>query len=139
MSAGGGMARRPTQCDRVLEVLDDGLWHSIHEIHDRAGSMRLNSRVSELRARRGLDIQQRQQRDPRTGERVYGYQLLGPKVSAETPRAEAAAAGRVEPAWSDVQRWLHEESPASAAEQAFSVVADGDLEAAVQLSFGDAA
>ena len=37
------------QCGRVLEVLADGQSHSVTEIHQRAGTMRLNSRVSELR------------------------------------------------------------------------------------------
>lgn len=37
------------QCARVLEVLADGQSHSVTEIHRLAGTMRLNSRVSELR------------------------------------------------------------------------------------------
>lgn len=44
-----------SQCDRVLAVLADGHPHTIDEIHDRAGTMRLNSRVAELR-KRGHDI-----------------------------------------------------------------------------------
>lgn len=40
-----------SQCDRVLAVLADGNVHTITEIHERAGTMRLNSRISELRAR----------------------------------------------------------------------------------------
>jgi hypothetical protein len=38
-----------SQCSRVLEVLRDGKGHSIGEIHERAGTMRLNSRVADLR------------------------------------------------------------------------------------------
>jgi hypothetical protein len=38
-----------SQCSRVLEVLRDGKPHSIQEVHDRAGMMRLNSRISDLR------------------------------------------------------------------------------------------
>jgi hypothetical protein len=41
--------KRPSQCSRVLEVLRDGKGHSIGEIHERAGTMRLNSRVADLR------------------------------------------------------------------------------------------
>jgi hypothetical protein len=37
------------QCARVLEVLADGQPHSVTELHRLAGTMRLNSRVSELR------------------------------------------------------------------------------------------
>ena len=44
-----------SQCDRVIDVLCDGKPHSIQEIHRRAGSMRLNSRISDLR-RWGLRI-----------------------------------------------------------------------------------
>ena len=49
------MNRQPSQCDRVLDVLEDGLAHTIQEIHERAGTMRLNSRVAELR-KRGHEI-----------------------------------------------------------------------------------
>lgn len=49
--------KQPSQCDRVLEVLSDGQWHTIAEIHERAGTMRLNSRISELRQRRDLVIE----------------------------------------------------------------------------------
>ncbi len=38
-----------SQCSRVLEVLRDGKPHSIQEIHERAGTMRLNSRIADLR------------------------------------------------------------------------------------------
>jgi len=38
-----------SQCDRVLAVLRDGRKHTIEEIHERAGTMRLNSRVADLR------------------------------------------------------------------------------------------
>lgn len=37
------------QCARVLEVLADGQPHTVTEIHRLAGTMRLNSRVAELR------------------------------------------------------------------------------------------
>lgn len=40
-----------SQCAAILEVLADGGWHSVREIHARAGYSRLNSRVSELRER----------------------------------------------------------------------------------------
>jgi Helix-turn-helix domain len=38
-----------SQCSRVLNVLRDHKPHSIQEIHERAGTMRLNSRISDLR------------------------------------------------------------------------------------------
>lgn len=40
-----------SQCDRVLAVLKDGRPHTMEEIHQFAGFMRLNSRVSDLRKR----------------------------------------------------------------------------------------
>lgn len=53
------MAVKPgTQGARVLHALRDGRWHSVAEIHRRAGTMRLNSRVSELR-KHGFNIEHR--------------------------------------------------------------------------------
>jgi len=40
-----------SQCAAILEVLADGEWHTVADIHRRAGYSRLNSRVSELRDR----------------------------------------------------------------------------------------
>lgn len=69
-----------SQCARVLAVLADGLPHDIAEIHDRAGTMRLNSRVAELRTR-GHQIV-----CTRTGD-TYSYRLL---ASLGEPRPEEA-------------------------------------------------
>jgi hypothetical protein len=88
--------KKTSQCDRVLDVLRDGRWHRMEEIHARAGFMRLNSRVSELRAR-GLDI-----RCDREGG-VYKYRLIGPlpqpseKVSSDnwtSGNSEGVGSGR---------------------------------------------
>jgi hypothetical protein len=38
-----------SQCARVLSVLADGKPHTVPDIHRRAGTMRLNSRVADLR------------------------------------------------------------------------------------------
>jgi hypothetical protein len=67
----------PSQCARVLAVLQDGKPHSIQEIHERAGTMRLNSRVSELRTR-GHPIRCWRTRTRRPDGRpdwAYWYQL----------------------------------------------------------------
>lgn len=40
-----------SQCAAILDVLTDGQWHTVADIHRRAGYSRLNSRVSELRER----------------------------------------------------------------------------------------
>lgn len=64
-----------SQCARVLEVLQDGQPHPVPEIHDRAGTMRLNSRVAELR-KQGHNIVC--SRVPgRSGAAGYAYQLVG--------------------------------------------------------------
>jgi hypothetical protein len=69
---------RPTsQCGRVLALLADGRRHTVPEIHERCGTMRLNSRVAELRTR-GYDIEC--VRVPGKGAASYAYQL----VPAET-------------------------------------------------------
>ena len=55
---GGGQSVKPgSQCARVLEVLSDCEWHTVAEIHDRAGTMRLNSRISDLRLKYGYAIE----------------------------------------------------------------------------------
>lgn len=38
-----------SQLSRILDVLQDGKAHSVAEIHRRAGTSRLNSRISDLR------------------------------------------------------------------------------------------
>lgn len=69
-----------SQCDRVLLVLSDRETHAVPEIHERAGTMRLNSRISELR-QRGHTIEC--VRLPgRTGAAAYAYRLLDPTASA---------------------------------------------------------
>jgi hypothetical protein len=73
-----------SQCDRVLAVLADGRAHSITEIHERAGTMRLNSRVAELR-KRGHEIVCTREGD------TYSYTLLA------SPRPGAARAAAPAP------------------------------------------
>ncbi len=58
------MIRPGSQNDRVLQVLADGEWHTSRELHERAGYMRTNSRVSELR--------------------THGHRILGESVPGET-------------------------------------------------------
>lgn len=40
-----------SQCDRILELLQDGHPHEMRDIHRAIGFCRLNSRVAELRKR----------------------------------------------------------------------------------------
>lgn len=64
-----------SQTARILDVLADGEWHTVREIHARAGYSRLNSRVSELR-NRGLVIESDHIEAPTHVER-YRYRLVG--------------------------------------------------------------
>lgn len=67
-----------SQNERILEVLADRKPHTVTEIHERAGTCRLNSRISELRKRvrtEGLDIVCRRDHDLPLGPDAYTYQL----------------------------------------------------------------
>lgn len=81
------MIKAGSQNARVLEVLADGLPHSASEIHRRAGFMRLNSRVAELRTKEGLDIRCTQ--IGRAGPEAFVYQLHTP---LSEPGSSAAVA-----------------------------------------------
>lgn len=48
-----------SQAARILNALRDGTWVSVSEIHRRAGSSRLNSRISDLRKQQ-YEIQHRE-------------------------------------------------------------------------------
>lgn len=78
-----------SQTNRVLDVLKDGLLHPVPEIHERAGTMRLNSRVAELRKRGHNIICVRQ--PGQTGAAAYAYQLLDGQ--SPSPAVEERAAG----------------------------------------------
>lgn len=82
MSAAG--LKPGSQCARVLEVLSDGQPHTMREVHARAGFMRLNSRVSELRSRSFAIECWRDGGD-------YVYQLL---ARPESPRVPPLGSGR---------------------------------------------
>jgi hypothetical protein len=73
--------RRPTQAQRVLEILERGGWHTTLELVD-AGILRVGARVHELRLA-GHAIEMR--RRPRSS--VYEYRL-----ATEPPRSGAPAA-----------------------------------------------
>jgi hypothetical protein len=66
----------PSQTQRVLAVLADGRPHTTSEIHRRAGTMRLNSRISEMR-KAGHDIIC-EKVPGRRGPTAFRYTLLNP-------------------------------------------------------------
>lgn len=82
------MIKPGSQNARVLEVLADGLGHSAAEIHARAGFMRLNSRVAELRSKHGFDISC-VQTGP-AGPEHFVYQLHTPLEQPPAPTVAPA-------------------------------------------------
>jgi biotin operon repressor len=63
-----------SQSARVLAVLKDGKPHSVPEIHQKVGTMRLNSRVADLRKQGHTIICERVK--GKKGAAAYQYQLL---------------------------------------------------------------
>ena len=64
-----------SQSQRILAVLNDNRWHTVAEIHRRAGFSRLNSRVAELRAR-GYGIECEHVSGHGRGSEAYRYRLV---------------------------------------------------------------
>lgn len=73
-----------SQTSRILAVLWDGRPHSVAEIHRRAGTSRLNSRISDLR-RMGCEIEMTR-RPGRKGAQGYVYRLVAEPATIEMPR-----------------------------------------------------
>jgi hypothetical protein len=86
---GLGRRGRATQCDLIAHVLRDGGWHTTAEIHRRCGFSRLNSRIAELRRRRGMRIECRHVDGQHTGPNAFEYRLV------VTPEAADALLGAV--------------------------------------------
>ena len=73
-----------SHCDRVLEALQDGQWHTTHDLYIEVGNMILHSRVSDLR-KKGHNVEGRHV-PGQTGAHGYEYRL-GPSVTyVEVPR-----------------------------------------------------
>ncbi len=89
-----------SQARRVLYVLADGQWHTTAEIHRRAGTMRLNSRISDLR-NQGQNIECEHIAGRKNGANAYRYRWVNYDTSllprppehkgpeAKVPRDEA--------------------------------------------------
>lgn len=67
-----------SQNARVLDALKDGRWHSVAAIHRHAGTMRLNSRVSELRTKHGFKIEHRVLAGKDRAALRHQYRLIDP-------------------------------------------------------------
>lgn len=79
-----------SQCDLIAAVLADGKPHTAAEIHQRCGFSRLNSRIAELRSRRGMNIACSYLADRGRGPDAYQYQL----VPLNEPAAPSAVGER---------------------------------------------
>lgn len=75
------MVRPNSQNARILRALADGKWHTVANIHRRAGTSRLNSRVSELR-KYGYEIEH-EAVEGKTGSLGHRYRLLNPPTVDE--------------------------------------------------------
>ena len=79
------MTVRPnSQNARILRALASGTWVTVAEIHRRAGTSRLNSRVSELR-KQGYQIEH-EKLPGKGGSLGHQYRLLNPPPPAELAR-----------------------------------------------------
>jgi hypothetical protein len=79
------MTVRPgSQNARILRALSKGTWVTVAEIHRRAGTSRLNSRVSELR-KYGYEIEH-ETVPGKVGSLGHRYRLLNPPSPTELAR-----------------------------------------------------
>lgn len=90
---GRGTVARPSQGTRVAQLLSDGRWYTASEIHRRCGTMRLNSRIAELRKTRNWDIVCEHIAGEKMGPNAFRYRLVG-----TSDGDEARAAGPPAPA-----------------------------------------
>jgi hypothetical protein len=77
----------------IAAVLADGLPHTAAELHQRVGFCRLNSRVAELRSRRGMMIECRHLAERGRGVDAYEYTLLLSEPSAAVCPADGSLSG----------------------------------------------
>ncbi len=78
------MSLKPnSQNARILRVLSDGKWHSAASIHRKAGqSIRLSSRISQLRHEHGYEIE-REAVPGKKGALGHRYRLTNPPAADE--------------------------------------------------------
>jgi hypothetical protein len=91
-TAGSGV-RRPTQEERIMEILADGEWHSSHELHRRVFCV-LHSRVANLRRKgRESGSYDLQHKGGGAGTDVHWYRLVWIPEAADPPALGSAASG----------------------------------------------
>lgn len=79
------MVKSGSQNWRILRALADGRWHTVAAIHRRAGTSRLNSRISELRKVHGYAIEH-EVLAGKVGALGHRYRLSEPLSRAESER-----------------------------------------------------
>lgn len=130
---GRGTVARPSQSARVAQLLLDGRWHTASEIHRRCGTMRLNSRIAELRRRRHWDIVCEHIAGEKMGPNAYRYRLVG-----TSDGDEVRVAGLPAPAVSSVNGAIGASSPSDASTIALQE-SPGASDSDRQLSLSEAA
>lgn len=75
------MVKPNSQNARILRALSKGKWVTVAEIHRRAGTSRLNSRISELR-KYGYEIEH-ETVPGKTGALGHRYRLVNPPSQTE--------------------------------------------------------
>lgn len=85
-----------SQNGRILAALASGRWQTTSTIHHKAGTCRLNSRISELRREHGYQIEHERVPGVKDGPRAHRYRLVGtpdgqPIVDLAQQLAEQAA------------------------------------------------
>ncbi len=90
-----------SHCDRILEALRDGRFHTTADLYREVGPMILHSRISDLR-KKGHNVEGRHV-PGQSGADGYAYRLLPsvsfvdvPRVRREAPSPPEAAAPPVE-------------------------------------------
>jgi biotin operon repressor len=78
------MIKPNSQNARILRALSDGRFHTVANIHRKAGTSRLNSRISELR-KQGFEIEHETVAG-KTGSLGHRYRLLNPPSQTELAR-----------------------------------------------------
>ncbi len=77
-----------SHCQRILDVLHDGQWHTTHDLYIEVGPMILHSRISDLRAK-GHNVEGRHV-PGKTGADGYQYRLLPSVTFVDVPKVRRA-------------------------------------------------
>ena len=66
------MNKLTPQCKKILDLLQDGYWHSGGEIYDRTKVIKYSTRISDLRVKYGYNISH----PPKFRDNQYWYKLF---------------------------------------------------------------